>query len=61
LIRSEPSWSIHPSMIVLQKVASWGMGHWGSLAGSNILLCQHRPSGLVSKGWTPRTKGSHLF
>jgi hypothetical protein len=48
-------------MIVLQKVASWGMGHWGSLAGSNILLCQHRPSGLVSKGWTPRTKGSHLF
>jgi hypothetical protein len=37
------------------------MGHWGSLAGSNSLLCQHRTSGLVSKGWAPRTKGSHLI
>jgi hypothetical protein len=37
------------------------MGHWGCLAGSNILLCQHRLSKLVSKGWAPRTKGSHLI
>jgi hypothetical protein len=31
------------------------------LAGSNILLCQHRLSGLVSKGWAPRTKRPHLI
>jgi hypothetical protein len=28
---------------------------------SSILLCHHRPSGLMSKGWAPRTKGSHLI
>jgi hypothetical protein len=38
-------------LVVLQQVASWDMRHWGSLAGSNVLLCQHRLSGLVSKGW----------
>jgi hypothetical protein len=32
-----------------------------SEARSNALLCQHRLSGLMSKGWTPRTKGSHLM
>jgi hypothetical protein len=42
-------------------ISSWDRGHWGSLAGSNVLLCQHRPSRLVSKGWAPRTKGSHLM
>jgi hypothetical protein len=31
------------------------------LAGSNILLCQHRLSGLLSKGGALRTKGSHLL
>jgi hypothetical protein len=25
------------------------------------LLCRHRPSGLMSKGWAPRMKGSHLI
>jgi hypothetical protein len=25
------------------------------------LLCQHRLSGLMSKGWAPRAKGSHLI
>jgi hypothetical protein len=42
------------------EISSWDMGHCGSLAGSNILLCQHILSGLVSKGWALRTKGSHL-
>jgi hypothetical protein len=31
------------------------------LARSNVLLCQHRPNGLVSKGWVPRTKRPHLM
>jgi hypothetical protein len=37
------------------------MGHWGSLAGTNVLLCQHRTSKLMSKGWALRTKRSHLI
>jgi hypothetical protein len=36
-------------------------GHWGSSIGSNILLCWHRLSKLVSKSWAPRTKGPHLI
>jgi hypothetical protein len=35
--------------------------HWGSSAGSNILLCWCRLSGLVSKGWALRTKGAYLI
>jgi hypothetical protein len=31
------------------------------LAGSNILLCQQRLSGLMSKGWALRAKASHLI
>jgi hypothetical protein len=53
-----------PSNEPLRNVAgisSWDRVHWGSLEGSNILLCQHRLSGLVSKGWAPRTKRSHLM
>jgi hypothetical protein len=46
---------------MLWEVASWDVGQWGSLAGSNASLCQHRPSGLMSKGWDSRTKGSHLM
>jgi hypothetical protein len=46
---------------MLQEFASWDTGLLSQLAGNNILLCQHRPSGLVSKGWAPRTKGSHLI
>jgi hypothetical protein len=43
------------------RISSWDTGHWGSLAGSNISLCWHRLSRLLSKGWAPRTKGSHLM
>jgi hypothetical protein len=42
-------------------IASWDTGHWGCLTRSNVLLCQHRPSKLVSKGWALRTKESHLI
>jgi hypothetical protein len=37
-------------------ISSWDTGQWGNLAGSNILLCQHRPSGLMSKAepWEQR-------
>jgi hypothetical protein len=42
-------------------ISSWDMGHWGSLAGSNVLLCWHRPIELLSTGWALRTKGSHLI
>jgi hypothetical protein len=31
------------------------------LVGSSILLCHHRLSGLMPKGWAPRTKGSYLI
>jgi hypothetical protein len=44
---------------LLQEFANWDTGLLRQLAGSNILLCQHRPSGLMSKGLAPRTKGSH--
>jgi hypothetical protein len=37
------------------------MGHWGRLAGGNILLCRYRLSRLVSKGWTLRPKRVHLI
>jgi hypothetical protein len=43
------------------RISSWDTGHWGSLAGSNILLCQNRLSRLGFKGWAPRPKGSHLI
>jgi hypothetical protein len=36
------------------------MGYQGSLIG-NVLLCWHRLSGLLSKGWALRTKGPHLI
>jgi hypothetical protein len=42
----------------VSEISSWDTGHW---AGSNVLLCWHRPSGLVSKGWVPRTKRFHLI
>jgi hypothetical protein len=41
-------------------LSSWVMGHWGRLAGSNVLLCQHRLSGLVSKGWARERRGLTL-
>jgi hypothetical protein len=31
------------------------------ISSKQCLLCWHRLSGLVSKGWVPRTKGSHLI
>jgi hypothetical protein len=46
---------------MLQEFASWDMGLLRQLAGSNALLCQHRLSRLMSKGWALRTKGSHLI
>jgi hypothetical protein len=46
---------------MLWEFASWDMGLLKQLAGSNILLCQHRLSGLMSKGWAPRTKWPHLI
>jgi hypothetical protein len=46
------------SITLLWEVTSWDMGHWGSLAGSNVLLCWHRLSGLLSKGWVRRRKGT---
>jgi hypothetical protein len=45
----------------LWEVVSWGTWLWVRLAGSNILLCQCRLSGLIFKGWAPRTKGCHLI
>jgi hypothetical protein len=42
-------------------ISSWDTGHWGSLAGSNVLLCQHRLSSFMSKVWAPKTKRSHLI
>jgi hypothetical protein len=42
-------------------ISNWDTQHWGSLAGGNVLLCRHRLSGLVSKGWALKTKGSHLL
>jgi hypothetical protein len=45
----------------LVGISYWDTEHWSSLAGSNVLLCWHRLRGLVSKGWAPRTKGSHLI
>jgi hypothetical protein len=41
-------------------ISSWDSRHWGSLGGSNVLLCQHRLNGLVSKGWAPRTKDAYF-
>jgi hypothetical protein len=41
-------------------ISNWDTEHWGSLEGSNVLSCHHRPSRLVSKGWAPRTK-AHLI
>jgi hypothetical protein len=32
----------------------WDMGPWDNSAGSNILLCWHRLSRLMSKGWEQR-------
>jgi hypothetical protein len=43
--------------LLLREITSWDRGHWGSLAGINILLCQHRPSRLVSKGWAREQRG----
>jgi hypothetical protein len=48
-------------VVVLREFASWVMGLLRQLAESNVILCQHRLSGLMSKGWAPRTKGSHLI
>jgi hypothetical protein len=47
--------------VMLWEIISRDRGHWGSLAGSNVLLCRHRPSRLVSKVWAPRTTESHLI
>jgi hypothetical protein len=46
---------------VLQEFASWDMGLLRQWAGSKVLLCQHRLSGLMSEGWALRTKRSHLI
>jgi hypothetical protein len=48
-------------ILMLQEFASWDVGLLRQLAGSNLFLCQHRPSRLVSKGQAPRTKGSHFI
>jgi hypothetical protein len=51
-----------PFEVVLGECASWATGLLRQLAGSNVLLCQHGLSGLISKGWALRTKGgSHLI
>jgi hypothetical protein len=42
-------------------ISRWDMGHWGSLAVSNVLLCLHRLSGLVSKGWVREKRGLTLY
>jgi hypothetical protein len=46
---------------VLREFASWDTGLLRQLAGSNFLLCQQRLIGLMCKGWSLRTKGSHLI
>jgi hypothetical protein len=46
---------------MLREFASWDTGLLRQLAGSNVLLCQHRLSRHMSKGWAPRTKESHLI
>jgi hypothetical protein len=53
------SWQRAPRNVA--GISSWDTGHWGSLGGSNVLLCWHRPSRLVSKGRAPRTKRSTLI
>jgi hypothetical protein len=35
-------------------ISSWDTGCWGSLAGSNVLLCQNRLSGLKAEPWEQR-------
>jgi hypothetical protein len=59
--RTFGSKSSQPLSFSVAGISSWDMGHWGSLAGSNILLCWHRLSRLMSKGWALRTKGSPLI
>jgi hypothetical protein len=46
---------------ILWEFASWDRGLLRQLIGSHVLLCQHRLSELMSKGWAPRTKGFHLI
>jgi hypothetical protein len=46
---------------MLREFASWDTELLRQLAGCNVLLCQHRLSRLMSKGWALRTKGSHLI
>jgi hypothetical protein len=48
-------------VVVLREFASWDTILLRQLAGSNILLCQHRLSGLMSKGCALRAKGFHLI
>jgi hypothetical protein len=42
-------------------ISSWDAVHWGSLARSYILLCQHRLSGLVSKDWAWEQRSLTLY
>jgi hypothetical protein len=42
-------------------ISSWDTEHWGSLAGSNVLLCRHRPRGLVFKGWAWEQRDLNLY
>jgi hypothetical protein len=37
------------------------MGTLRQISRKQLLLCQHRPSGLISKAWALRTKGSHFI
>jgi hypothetical protein len=46
---------------LLQEFASWDTGLLGQLVGSNILFCQHKLSGLISRGLFLRKKWSHLI
>jgi hypothetical protein len=64
LIRSphlSPSYLKLLQEVLLREFASWDTGLLRQLAGSNVLLCQHRLSRLMHKGWALRTKGSHLI
>jgi hypothetical protein len=59
-----PLWWSKTPLCMFYHVAgiwNWDSAHWSSLAGSNILLCWHRPSGLASNGWSLRTKRSLLM
>jgi hypothetical protein len=63
----EGRWQITISTILdetprnVAGISNWDTGHWDNLAGSEVLLFQHRLSRPMSKGWAPRTKDLNFY